>query len=145
MTLKECSHCHEMRPIFKNLMVDGTRLRLCSYCAPLYKDKVVKTKQIKPIKKFSDVRAKRNIAYMLARDIFLQESKNTFCPVIAKLYGKTVRTTEIHHTNGRENDRLTDRSFWLAVSRQGHQYIHANMLIAREQGWITNDYSEIEE
>lgn len=111
-----------------------------SECKINYKKKP--KKQTKPIKQFSDKRAKRNVAYLLANKTFLMEQENEFCPVMGLIFNRTVRTTEVHHTNGRENDRLLDRTYWLAVSREGHQWIHANPELAREQGWLTKDYLE---
>jgi hypothetical protein len=105
-----------------------------STCAHAYKKKP--TKEIKPIKKFSDVRAKRNVLYIEANRIFLLEEKNQFCIVMAELFNRTVRATEVHHTNGRENERLLDRTYWMAVSREGHQWIHNNPKKARELGWL---------
>ena len=137
MKEKECTQCNKTLPIFKNVTVDGERLHLCQYCAQQYNAKNSKPKtQSTPIKKFSDKRAKRNAAYLLARDIFLMESRNHFCPVMAKVYGKTIRTNEIHHIFGREHEKLIDRDFWLPVSREGHIWIHANPKIARENKWL---------
>jgi hypothetical protein len=109
-------------------------------CAVNYKKKP--KKQIQPIKQFSDIRAKRNTAYLIANKAFLMEEENQFCPVMGLIFNKTVRTTEVHHTNGRENDRLLDRTYWLAVSREGHQWIHSNPKIAYEQGWLINNDDE---
>jgi hypothetical protein len=112
-------------------------------CGIIYKNEKSKGKpKQKPIAKFSSNRAKRNTAYLKAREIFLMEDKNKFCPVMAKIFHKTINATEIHHTNGRENERLTDRHYWLAVSREGHRWIHANPELAREAGWLTKDYQE---
>jgi hypothetical protein len=44
--------------------------------------------------------------------------------------------TEIHHTNGRTGDRLTDESFWLAVCRQSHEWIHGNPKKSRSLGFL---------
>jgi hypothetical protein len=116
----------------------------CSPACPIaYNKKLAEKKSAKqkqPIKKFSDARAKRNAAYLIANKAFLMEEENQFCPVMGLIFNKTVRTTEVHHTNGRENDRLLDRTYWLAVSREGHQWIHSNPKIAYEQGWLTEDY-----
>jgi len=139
---KKCSDCGNMRPIFKNITEDGVRLRLCTSCARSHTTPKKNTTRHTPIKQFSDKRAKRSAAYNVAKTIFMMLDKNKFCPVMSYLHGKTVPTTDIHHTNGRENDRLTDQEYWLAVSREGHDYIHANMDIAREQGWITHDYKD---
>lgn len=121
------------------------------YCSPacFYADKKKKDAKKgsaklkkKPIAKFSSKRAKRNAAYLVANDLFLAKEENKFCPVMAKLENKTVRATEVHHTNGREGERLNDQEYWLAVSREGHKFIHLNPPIAYEQGWITKDYYE---
>ena len=106
-----------------------------SKCAFEYK-KNKSTSKPKKIKTFSDKRKKRNEAYLIARTLFLTENKNKFCPVMGEIFNQTIKTTEVHHTNGRENERLIDREFWLAVSREGHQWIHANPKISREKGWL---------
>jgi hypothetical protein len=111
-----------------------------SKCAFSYDKKP--SKSLQPIKQFSNKRAKRNQAYLKAKEIFMMESGNQTCIVMATLHNKTVPATEIHHTNGRENERLTDRMYWLAVSREGHQWIHANPQLAKEQGWLTKDYQD---
>ena len=96
----------------------------------------------KPIAKFSSNRAKRNAAYLVANKLFLAKEENKFCIVLAKLKNQTVPATEVHHTNGREGERLNDQEYWLAVSREGHQWIHANPELAREQGWLTKNYKD---
>jgi len=133
---RKCKQCSEV--FNKRSPLDMFCSGACGYAYKREKDKNKTPK--KPIKQFSSKRAKRNEAYLLARDVFLQEQANKFCPVMNLLHGKTVRSTEIHHINGKENERLTDRAYWLAVSREGHQYIHANPEIAYEQGWLTQDY-----
>jgi hypothetical protein len=111
-----------------------------SQCAYNYKKKPSKPQ--KKIKQFSTKRAKRNTAYLLAKEIFMKESGNQHCIVMSTMFNKTVPATEIHHRNGRENERLTDREYWLAVSREGHQWIHSNPELAYEAGWLTKDYLE---
>lgn len=46
------------------------------------------------------------------------------------------RATDIHHKAGREGKRLNDEHHWLAVSREGHEWIHANPNEARRRGWL---------
>ena len=139
MKMKQCSNCPYVGPIYKNVTVDGVRLKLCKTCAMQYNAKHLAENStfgitiIKPptrIKPVSDKRAKQKKAYLLARKVFLMEDCNKYCPVTGK------PATEIHHTNGKENDRLLDRKYWLAVSREGHVYIHANPIEAREKGWL---------
>lgn len=105
-------------------------------CAIEYKKKSPNLSKHKPIKQFSDKRIKRNAAYLQARKIFLVEERNRFCPVMSEIFNQTVLATEIHHINGRENERLNDREFWLAVSRNGHQWIHSNPKLSREKTWL---------
>jgi hypothetical protein len=85
----------------------------------------------KPIKKVSDKRREQNEQYSIQRKEFLALPDNKFCPVYPKK-----RTTEVHHMNGRTGDRLLDQEYWLAVSREGHQWIHLNPEEAREKGWL---------
>lgn len=129
---RKCKHCQE---------VFNKRAPLDSYCSVkcnlLAKKEREKNKpKPKPIAKFSSKRAKRNAAYLVARDLFLAKEENKFCPVMAKLKNKTVRATEVHHLFGREGEKLNDQEFWLGVSREGHKYIHNNPEIAREEGWL---------
>jgi hypothetical protein len=129
-TTRKCKMCSEV--FVKQRPLD----MFCSMiCAIEYKkNKPIKTP--KPIKQFSDKRAKRNQAYLVARKVFLLEPQNKYCPVMKTLFNKTVEATEVHHTNGRENERLNDRDHWLAVSREGHQWIHNNPKESRELGWL---------
>jgi len=83
-----------------------------------------------PIRKVSKKRRKQSKEYSKLRADFLLRPENRFCPVTNK------QTIEVHHKNGRENQRLTDTSHWLAVSREGHQWIHNNPKEAREKGWL---------
>ena len=43
---------------------------------------------------------------------------------------------EVHHSRGRFGALLLDERYWVAVSRDGHRWIHANVTEARERGWI---------
>ena len=130
MKMKQCSSCPYVGPIYKNITVDGDRLKLCKSCAMKVPNKNTIIKPPKPIKPVSDKRAKQKKAYLLAREVFLMEDCNKYCPVTGK------PATEIHHTYGKENERLLDREYWLAVSREGHVYIHTNPIEAREKGWL---------
>ena len=127
---RKCKYC---------LKVFKKRKPLDSYCSPTCQINQGKKKEKKPpikIKRVSDKRAKQETAYLIANKTFLMEERNKFCPVMAKLYGKTIPTSEVHHINGRENERLLDMEYWIAVSREGHQWIHSNTDISREEGWL---------
>lgn len=43
---------------------------------------------------------------------------------------------DIHHKAGRTGWRLNDETQWLAVSREAHEWIHANPSEARRRGWL---------
>jgi hypothetical protein len=68
------------------------------------------------------------------------------CPVVAAIedlresvrYGWPCcnRLNEVHHTRGRAGSLLLDERFWLALSKQGHRWVHENPEEARAHGWI---------
>jgi hypothetical protein len=90
-------------------------------------DKKPKPLSKTPIKKVSTKRSKENAQYLKARMKFLIDKT---CPITGK------PATEIHHKNGREHSRLIDESYWLAVTREGHQKIHANPQWARDNNYL---------
>lgn len=138
---RKCKNCQEV--FDKRSPLDMFCSTRCGYSYKAENDSKKSAKSNpKPIAKFSSKRKKRHAAYLLANKLFLAKDENKFCPVMAKLHNKTVRATEVHHTNGREGERLNDQEYWLAVSSEGHKFIHLNPSIAYEQGWITKDYYE---
>lgn len=46
------------------------------------------------------------------------------------------KAVDVHHVRGRAGNLLTDERFWLAVSRQAHERIHAHPAWARVRGWL---------
>jgi Fe-S-cluster-containing dehydrogenase component len=111
------------------------------YCSQSCANKAQKEREAgKPKKKFiapvSEKRLKQLAEYRVLRKEFLSREENQICPVMWFLKGQVHKTTEIHHTNGRENDLLNDVEFWLAVSRDGHTWIHLNPKKSREKGWL---------
>jgi len=134
---RKCKTCSEV--FQKKTPLDMFCSSECGYAYKRKKDSAkIKPNNLKrsPIKPISDRRKKQNTAYLLARKVYLMEEANKFCPVMKGMFNKLISTTEIHHMNGRENDRLNDRVYWLAVSREGHQWIHSNPQQARECGWL---------
>lgn len=83
--------------------------------------------RLRPVSK---KRAKEGRTYSELRKEFL--AANAWCLVVA---GK--RTTEIHHTAGRSGANYLDVSTWMAVSREGHVWIHAHPKESRARGWLT--------
>jgi hypothetical protein len=72
---------------------------------------------------------KQRRQYIRQKKIFLRQHSD--CPVYP---GN--RTTDIHHIQGRLGPLLTDERFWLAVSRSGHDWIHAHPEESRQKGWL---------
>ena len=92
---------------------------------PEPKDKK-KPSKIKPV---SDKRAKDNKIYLTLREVFL---KDRFCPITGEA------AIEVHHTySGKDRDaHFLDMKTWMAVSRDGHLWIHANPKESRELGYL---------
>lgn len=88
----------------------------------------------KPMRKVSKKRAGQNREYSKLRKQFLEE--HPWCEVILFFTGMILRASDIHHIDKRNGKRLLDTSKWLAVSRNGHDWIHANPKLARERGWL---------
>ena len=48
-----------------------------------------------------------------------------------------LKATAVHHRRGRNTiERLLNEDEWLAVSNEGHNYIHANPAESMEKGWM---------
>lgn len=91
--------------------------------------KVATFKKRKPLKKVADKRRRELAIYSANRKAYLEA--NPFCAVFPWL-----PATDIHHRYGRENERLNDMEFWIAVSRPGHDKIHNNPEWAYENGYL---------
>lgn len=102
----------------------------CEDCTKEAKGNKTKVKKVKQkIKQVSSKRARQNQAYSVMRRMFLEH--NPKCEIFPHL-----DATEIHHKKKRNGDRLLDSTLWMAVSRKGHLYIHANPEEAYEKGWL---------
>lgn len=69
-------------------------------------------------------------AYRDPRKEFL--AKHTRCPVTGK------RTTDIHHSAHREGKWLNLRRYWIAVSREGHEWIEQHRTQAEQLDLIVS-------
>lgn len=51
---------------------------------------------------------------------------------------KAPRSEEVHHRAGGKNRKATylRTDTWMAVSKEGHRYIHDNPKLAYERGWL---------
>jgi hypothetical protein len=91
------------------------------------REKPKKEKKVYKIPKKSEKRAKKDKIYLAKRIVFLKE--NQFCAVYPNK-----KATEVHHKySGKDRDKYyLDETTWLAVSREGHNWIHSNPKEARE-------------
>lgn len=87
---------------------------------------------MKPIPKVSKKRQIENLQYSVLRTEFLGKKENQICPITKQ------QTIEVHHTYcGKDRAKYyLDVSTWLAVSRDGHNWIHAFPKEARELGYL---------
>lgn len=119
----ECKTCGEPYKQYNSLV---------RHCSPSCKSKdkeAVKKAKIKPK---SDKRKVKDLQYYALRKIFLEKPENRICPITG------FETTEIHHKySGKDRDKyylVTET--WLAVSREGHNWIHENPKEAREKRYL---------
>lgn len=86
---------------------------------------------IKPIKQISDKRAIQLKEYSKLRKKFLKE--NPKCAVYPYL-----KAVEIHHTypGSNRNRYFLEVSTWMAVSREGHNFIHNNVSLSKSKGYL---------
>ncbi|MGD2113413.1 MAG: hypothetical protein PVG07_00060 [Acidobacteriota bacterium] len=117
------------------------------YCSPAcaYADQKDKPhKKRKPIKQVSDKRRRESYTYTKKRKTFLSKEENKYCPVCKAVFDGIIdpsevhnpneifrnkgliKAREVHHKAGRKGKLLNYVPFWLAVSRRGHLWIHAN-------------------
>lgn len=47
-----------------------------------------------------------------------------------------IQATDIHHKAGRVGEKLNDERYFMAVSRQAHDWIHSHGKEARARGWL---------
>lgn len=101
---------------------------ICEKCTKLMNNpKPVKRK---PIKKVSNKFAILQNQYKSIRNQYLKE--NSICVVTGK------KATEIHHTycGANRSKYFLYPDTWLAVCREGHNWIHDNPIEAREKGFL---------
>lgn len=84
------------------------------------------------IPKVSEKRKIDNLKYYAQRIVFLGKPENKICPITGW------EATEVHHKwCGKDRAKYyLDKSTWMAVSRDGHNWIHDNPKEAREKGFL---------
>lgn len=98
----------------------------CKFCIPKTKKPLKKAKQIA---KISTRRKTERQIYNVKRRMFLEQ--NPMCQIYPDK-----KATEIHHIRGTNNGRLLDEKYWMALSREAHNYVHANPSESYEKGWL---------
>ena len=132
-THKPCAFCGTEFKLFKT--TDKHCSVQCFHADSETKSKAPRKKK-KKIKAVSDSMAKKLKVYREKRDEFMSRPENQICPVIKHLKGIDVPATDLHHIRGRIGSNLTDERYFLAVSRQGHTWIHENPSKSRELKWL---------
>lgn len=102
----------------------------CIFCGA---GTTVRVKEPKPlkrteIKKRSDKRAAEERAYNKRVKEWLVGKKCAVYPWLD--------ATQCHHRAGRQNELLMDETYWLAVSDDGHRFIHENSEYSRKMGYM---------
>lgn len=105
--------------------------RYCSFeCRKEYgKKSNLKLQILNPV---SSKRQEQNIIYRKLKAEFMALPENKICPITGQ------PTVDIHHTYAGSNRSkfFLDTKTWMAVSRQGHNWIHDNDEKARELGYL---------
>jgi hypothetical protein len=91
----------------------------------------------KPIRTVSKSKLLVKVLYRNAVAEFLANlpQEKQICPVLLRSV-KIVCATEVHHTRGRLGKLLLDKRYWLAVSAEGHRWIHDHPDEVRAHGWL---------
>jgi len=109
-------------------------------------EKIAKLRKfIKPV---SDRKRKTMTEYRERARAFVKAARDRgeTCPVVAAveelregmMYGHRIsaKLNEVHHMRGRAGSLLLDERFWMAISKQGHRWVHEHMDEARKLGWL---------
>lgn len=123
-SLERCCYDSDCMAEYRKLMIEAIREKRKSKSANL--------KLKSPIAKVSKNRTIENLKYQVLRVKFLGKPENRVCPITGE------PTMDVHHTfSGKDRAKhYLDVDTWLAVSRNGHNWIHANPKEARELGYL---------
>jgi len=129
---KICDGCGKSQIIWKNVLGPGGRERYCAHCWSCRKSSDTKPTAHKSPRPRSSKRAKQESEYSQTRKVFLEE--HPFCQIT--IPGCTHKATEVHHLDGRIEEKLIDQDGWKATCRYCHRWVHANPRDARELGHL---------
>ena len=108
---------------------------VCAICEERIRPAKVKAQGIN---KVSQKRSKELAEYTHKKKKFLEA--NPRCAVFPKQ-----TSIDIHHIRGKIGSRFLDERYWLAVSRDGHNWIHDNEEEASKQGWYLSRLEKLED
>ena len=97
---------------------------------------VHKPKKSYVIPKVSEKRKIDNLKYLAQRIVFLGKKENKICPITG------FPATEVHHKKGRIGDLFLDTKHWIALSREGHQFVEDNPEWAKKNGYSLDRLSK---
>lgn len=103
--------------------------KYCSYSCAL-ENKKPRNPQ-KQISKVSKKKQALDRLYKILRFKFMTKPENKYCAVYPNLL-----STEVHHKAGRIGKLYLYVPYWLAVSSEGHKYIHDNPKESYKRGWL---------
>jgi len=110
----------------------------CDECLKLIPKKVyipkkfnnnLKLKSLNPIPKVSKKRQVEQLQYQVLRTEFLSKPENKICPITKQ------PTTDIHHKKGRVGSLFLDTRYWVALSREGHEFVEKHPEWAKQNGY----------
>ena len=126
----------------KNFKIHKTTDKYCSPKCDIADNGFPEKKPQPAIPKKSGKKQIADLKYIAIRTQFLMKPENRNCPLTGQA------TTEIHHKKGRQHDQyadewarenniclLIDVRFFLAVSREGHDWIEANPEKSKDLGY----------
>lgn len=131
--LKICDRCGELRYIWKNVTEEGERKRYCQYCWSCQNVSKNKPTTKKPLRSRSPKRSKQEAQYSKQSKPF--KEAHPVCTVSLPNIC-TYHTTDVHHKDGRVEDKLTDEKDWIATCRACHMWIHEHPQEARDLGYL---------
>lgn len=87
------------------------------------------------IRRVSEKGRIKSLVYAERRKWFLAQPENQICPVMLAIFDERRQTSQVHHVLGRGKYFL-DESTWLALSFEGHRWVHDHPAISFERGWM---------
>lgn len=111
--------------------IENKDTRLCASCShDDRKSERTQAKIVKPVKKVSEKRAGQNLEYAKLRKQYLEVYP------VCEAHECNNKSTQIHHVNGREGEKLTSTAYFMAVCSHCHDKIHSNPQWSIENGYM---------